>query len=56
MVRQAIIESVVSRTTANRYTNRIHRAFKWAAVNELVPASVPAPLVLLLLQLNEQVG
>lgn len=47
VVRQAIVESGVSRPTANRYTNRILRAFKWAAADELVPASVPASLAML---------
>lgn len=46
-VREAIVESGVSRGTANAYTSRIVRAFKWAATDELVPAAIPASLAVL---------
>lgn len=39
-VRQAIVESDVSRRVVNGRVDRIRRAFKWAVAQELVPASV----------------
>ncbi|MCO6043127.1 hypothetical protein NG895_04350, partial [Aeoliella sp. ICT_H6.2] len=47
VVRQAIVDSGVSRSTVNRYSSRILRAFKWAATEELVPATVHASLAVL---------
>ncbi len=47
VVRQAIVETGVSRTVANKYIGRIKRAFTWGATEELVPASVPHALLLL---------
>ncbi|WP_425400360.1 tyrosine-type recombinase/integrase [Aeoliella sp.] len=47
VVRQSIVDSGVSRGVANKYTNRIVRAFKWAATEEHVPSSVAASLAVL---------
>jgi integrase len=39
-VRQQYVEDGVSRGTANAYTDRVKRLFKWAVAKELVPAGV----------------
>ncbi len=39
-IRQALIDADLSRTYANDCINRIKRAFKWAAENEMIPPSV----------------
>jgi integrase len=43
-VREEMIRSGLCRQTVNARTNRIRRAFRWAASLELIPASVPQAL------------
>jgi integrase len=43
-VRQAFIEMNHSRAYINKNVDRIRRVFKWAAADELIPASVPQAL------------
>lgn len=43
-VRSRMIDRGLARTTVNGAIGRIRRAFKWAAADELIPATVPASL------------
>ena len=46
VVRQAMIEANHSRKYINKNIGRIRRMFKWAAAEELIPASVPQALTM----------
>jgi integrase len=46
-VREGWVEADLSRKTINSYVSRIRRMFRWAAVEDLVPASVYADLAIL---------
>jgi integrase len=46
-VRQAMIDKGWARGTINRQITRVRRVFRWAASEELVPASVPQALAML---------
>ncbi|QDV78903.1 tyrosine-type recombinase/integrase [Botrimarina mediterranea] len=43
-VRDRMVEEGLARSTVNGSISRIRRAFKWAAAEELIPASVPTAL------------
>ncbi|QDV77051.1 tyrosine-type recombinase/integrase [Botrimarina mediterranea] len=45
-VRDRIVAAGLARSTTNQQINRIRRAFRWAAGEELIPACVPAALVM----------
>ncbi len=45
-VRQAMIEADHSRKYINKNVERVRRMFKWAAADEMIPASVPQALAM----------
>lgn len=44
VVREKFVEAGLSRSTTNKYVDRIRRGFKWMAAEEMIPASVPQAL------------
>lgn len=46
-VREAMVKTSLSRSTVNKYVDRVRRAFKWGAAEELIPPEVAQALILL---------
>ncbi|TWT42663.1 tyrosine-type recombinase/integrase [Botrimarina hoheduenensis] len=45
-VRERMVAKGLARSTVNQSINRLRRAFRWAAGEELIPASIPAALAM----------